>query len=118
MKWLSALVCSLLFSAASYAAPQVVYSGGKVSVVPDPKMPAVNEKMEILEQEHCTSAAQGRQVAVNGECNFLRGLYRYAFSDKGKERTLFYEFSVYRAGSGHAFIAAAPLELLSDKTTN
>lgn len=114
MKWLAAMFWVSCFSLSAYAAPRVVYSAGRISVVADPKMPALKEKLEILEHDQCTTTAQARTVDVRGNCSFLRGLYRYAFSDKGKERTLFYEFSVSRSGAGHAFIAAAPLELLSN----
>lgn len=119
MRWLPRLflpVTFLIFSATANAAPQIVFQQGNVVALPDQHLPPVKEQLEIIEQEKCVAQKSGRKIVVNGNCSFLRGLYRYAFFDKENksERTLFLEFTVFRSGGGHAFISAAPLELVSN----
>lgn len=102
-----------LFPTLAAAAPQVIFSNGVIRAVPDTSRPPVREMLGILEQEGCAAQKGARSITLSSGCNFLRGLYRYAFVDKETKatRTVFIEFTAIRSAQGHGFISAAPLEL-------
>jgi len=104
-----------LFSSLAAAAPQVVFSNGVITALPDPSRPPVREMLDVLEQDGCAAQKGARRIAIGGSCNFLRGLYRYAFVDKETKatRTVFVEFTAIRTAQGHGFISAAPVELVA-----
>ncbi len=109
------ITLSWFLSSLAQAAPQVVFSNGVISAVPDVNRPPVREMLEVLEQEGCAAQKGARRITLASGCNFLRGLYRYAFSDKETKalRTVFIEFTVIRSPQGYGFISAAPLELVT-----